>query len=253
MPPTQVPTWSVPFTVLIPTLNEERKISGVTRESLLAGADEVIVVDSDSTDATVERATEAGARCVQVSDLAPFGPSLGKGDALWRSLPLVGTEYVVFLDGDLDISGPQFIHSMLTPLLNEGIVFSKAAFDRLNEQAAAIRPGRITETVAKPLLRTHFPQLASMKEPLSGQVAGRVDLFRETAFEIDYGLEIGMLIDLTKRFGFDAIAHPDCGMLSHESQPGGSLDRMTEQVTRAVLSRAGVIAATPTIRGPLTS
>lgn len=253
MPPTQVPTWSAPFTVLIPTLNEERKISGVIEEAILAGAAEVIVVDSDSTDATVQRATEAGARCVQANALAPFGPSLGKGDALWRSLSLVATEYVVFLDGDLDISGPQFIHSMLLPLLEDGIVFSKAAFDRLNEQAATIRPGRITETVAKPLLRAHFPELASMKEPLSGQVAGRVVLFKQTEFEVDYGLEIGMLIDLTKRFGFDAIAHPDCGTLSHESQPGGSLDRMTEQVTRAVLSRAGVIEATPTTRGPLTS
>ena len=40
-------------TVVIPTLNEERRVAAAVRSALEAGASEVIVVDGGSTDATV--------------------------------------------------------------------------------------------------------------------------------------------------------------------------------------------------------
>ena len=50
--------------VVIPCLDEEGPIADVVREVLAQGADEVIVVDNGSRDATAERAREAGGRVV---------------------------------------------------------------------------------------------------------------------------------------------------------------------------------------------
>ena len=49
-------------TVIIPTLNEEQHVAAAVRSAFGAGADEVIVVDGGSSDATLGRAGDAGAR-----------------------------------------------------------------------------------------------------------------------------------------------------------------------------------------------
>jgi hypothetical protein len=81
--------------VVIPCLNEEDAIPGVVREVLAQGADEVIVVDNGSTDATAARAREAGARVVSE-------PVRGYGRACAAGLRAVrpDAEIVCFLDGD---------------------------------------------------------------------------------------------------------------------------------------------------------
>ncbi|HKS22792.1 MAG TPA: TIGR04283 family arsenosugar biosynthesis glycosyltransferase [Thermoanaerobaculia bacterium] len=50
------------LTVVIPALNEEERVAAAVRSAFEAGASEVIVVDGGSSDATVERARDAGAR-----------------------------------------------------------------------------------------------------------------------------------------------------------------------------------------------
>ena len=65
--------------------------------------DEVVVVDAASSDGTAARAAAAGATVHQEAELLPHhGPVLGKGDALWRALPVLEGEVVCFLDADTE-------------------------------------------------------------------------------------------------------------------------------------------------------
>ena len=64
--------------------------------------DELLVVDSDSTDATAAVARAAGADVVATADVLPaHGTRAGKGEALWKSLAATTGDLVVFLDADL--------------------------------------------------------------------------------------------------------------------------------------------------------
>ena len=78
--------------VVIPARNEERTVGGVVsavRDVLMTGVplmDEVVVMDSDSTDATAEIAARAGATVYGCRDIGPGLASYpGKGEALWKS------------------------------------------------------------------------------------------------------------------------------------------------------------------------
>lgn len=81
--------------VVIPCLNEADAIPAVVREVLAEGADEVIVVDNGSTDATAQRAAEAGARLVSEPQRG-YGRACAAGVAAVRP----DADVVCFLDGD---------------------------------------------------------------------------------------------------------------------------------------------------------
>jgi len=96
--------------VIIPALNEEEPIAGVVREVAATSIPvEIIVVDNGSTDATAERAREAGARVVK----APrgYGRACAAGVAALRPQ----CEIVVFLDGD-GSDCPGFMNQLVDPI-----------------------------------------------------------------------------------------------------------------------------------------
>src|SRR5271169_2785575 len=83
----------VTVSVVIPARNEQRTVAGVVgaiSRSLVervALVDELIVMDSDSTDATAQVAADAGAVVHRAADVMPsVGAIPGKGEALWKSL-----------------------------------------------------------------------------------------------------------------------------------------------------------------------
>lgn len=79
--------------IIIPALNEELSIAGVVR-SVVDEVDAVIVVDNGSTDATAQRASEAGAIVVSV-------PQPGYGRACLAGIEAAGQcDIIVFMDGD---------------------------------------------------------------------------------------------------------------------------------------------------------
>ena len=113
----------VTVSVVIPARNEERTVAGVVSAIARLAADtglidEVVVMDSDSTDATAAIAAQAGAAVHRARDVAPeLGGWPGKGEALWKSLLVTKGDLLVFVDADLTHWGPHFVTGLLGPLL----------------------------------------------------------------------------------------------------------------------------------------
>ena len=110
--------------------------------------DELLVVDSDSTDATAAVARAAGADVVATADVLPaHGTRPGKGEALWKSLAATTGDLVVFLDADLLGDVAHYVPGLLGPLLDrsagrlrEGLLHP-AARGRRRRRARRRRPG----------------------------------------------------------------------------------------------------------------
>jgi glucosyl-3-phosphoglycerate synthase len=210
------------ISVVIPVLNESRTISRVVRfakKHPLVG--EVLVVDDGSIDGTPELALSAGARVITSS-------MLGKGASMEDALQMASYEILLFLDGDLRGLHRDLVERMTAPLLANETDFVKAKFTR--------SAGRVTILTARPLLRTYFPELAELAQPLGGIVAARRELLRRLRFEDDYGVDIGLLIDALKCRA--RIFEVDIGSLTHDSKPLDMLGEMAMQVTRTILERA---------------
>jgi glycosyltransferase involved in cell wall biosynthesis len=102
--------------VVIPTFNEAEAIGHVLGDlsavRVAAGVDDVIVVDSDSTDATREVAAAAGAQVVRQ-------PVRGYGRACLTGLSVAASaDIVVFLDGDYS-DRPAELPRLLAPILED--------------------------------------------------------------------------------------------------------------------------------------
>jgi glucosyl-3-phosphoglycerate synthase len=232
--------------VVIPSKSVAATIGNVVSECAAlrdAGAiDEVIVIDAGSEDGSAEIAEQAGATVHQEDALlTQYGPVLGKGDALWRSLSVVSGEIVVFVDGDTDEFGGHFVTGLVGPLLEDpGIQLVKGSFRRpFTDGSMRVNDGggRVNELTARPLLNVFFPELSAVNQPLAGEIAARRDALEQLPFCTGYGTEIQLLIDFYKRFGLDAIAQTNLGERINRHQPLHDLGVMAFAVTRAVLAR----------------
>lgn len=154
--------------VVLPALNEEATVGAIVttiRRELMEKVrlvDELVVIDSGSTDATAAVARAAGARVVHRDAILPRIPALpGKGEVLWRSLLVTSGEIICFIDADLKDFSADFVSGTVGPLLTDPTVqFVKAMYDRPFGDSAG-QGGRVTELVARPLLNLHWPQLAA--------------------------------------------------------------------------------------------
>lgn len=228
--------------VCIPARDEEATVGRIVQRVHEGDwpVDEVIVLDHASTDGTAEAARRAGARVVDADGIArSWGRAQGKGDVLWRSLLVARGDIVVWLDADLASFPSDGVSRLVRPLIeDEHAVLVKGAFSRsLHGQVG--EGGRVTELAAKPAIRLLVPELAWMRQPLSGQCAIRRSAAEDVVFEIDYGVEIGLLLDLAYEHGPEAVREVDLGPLDHRHQSLAALSRQSEQVLRALLSRRG--------------
>jgi glucosyl-3-phosphoglycerate synthase len=242
------------ISVVLPALNEERTVgtivSAIRRELVTRTplVDEVVVIDSGSTDRTSPVARAAGARVVHVDDVLPhLGTVPGKGEALWKSLHVTTGDLVTFVDSDLIAFDPQFVVGLLGPLLHDPDVgYVKALYDRPLATAEGLVPtggGRATELTARPLINALWPQLAGFVQPLSGEYAGRRELLEQVPFVSGYGVELGLLVDLAELAGIDALAQVDLGTRHHTHQSDAALGRMAGQILQTALARLGTDAA----------
>lgn len=238
--------------VVLPALDEEATVgqivAAIRRELMTAAVplvDELVVIDSGSTDRTAEVAAAAGARVVHRDAILPRIPALpGKGEVLWRSLLVTTGDIVCFIDADLRDFDPAFVSGIVGPLLTDADVdFVKAMYDRPFGNAPG-QGGRVTELVARPLLNLHWPQLAGFVQPLGGEYAARRSLLERLPFPVGYGVELGLLVDALHTVGLDALAQVDVGVRKHRHQDGQALGRMAAAIYRTAqlrLSRAHLV------------
>jgi phosphoserine phosphatase len=211
-------------TVVIPALNEAKRIASVVAYALADPATaEVVVVDDSSIDDTAALAREAGARVVTST-------MLGKGPSMHDGMLAAQCDIVAYLDGDLAGLRPGIISDLCGPLLRGEADFVKARFGRGG--------GRVTELTAKPMLKVFFPELAGVGQPLGGIIAARRSLLQQMVFEDGYGVDIGLLVD-AHRAGA-RLAEVDIGSLEHDSQPLHDLTVMANEVSRVIYTRARV-------------
>ncbi|MEU7718206.1 glucosyl-3-phosphoglycerate synthase [Streptomyces tibetensis] len=230
--------------VVLPALNEEATvgdIAAVIRHDLMRQVplvDELVVVDSGSTDRTSEVAAAAGARVVHRDVILPRLPAVpGKGEVLWRSLLATRGDIVCFVDADLRDFSSDFVSGIVGPLLTDPDVdLVKAMYDRPLAGAAG-QGGRVTELMARPLLNMHWPQLAGFVQPLGGEYAARRSLLEQLPFPVGYGVELGMLVDALHLVGLDALAQVDVGVRKHRHQDGQALGRMAAAIYRTAQLR----------------
>lgn len=239
------------ISVVLPALNEQETVESVidSISPLVDGlVDELIVLDSGSTDDTEIRAEAAGARVVSREQAVPGLPTRpGKGEALWRSLAATSGDIVVFIDSDLTNPHPMFVPYLCGPLLTgEGIALVKGFYRRplrvgdASGDAGSTGGGRVTELVARPLLAALRPELGCVLQPLGGEYAATRELLSSLPFAPGYGVEIGLLIDTYDRLGLDAIAQVNLGVRAHRNRPLDELGAMSRQVIATLLTRCGI-------------
>jgi glucosyl-3-phosphoglycerate synthase len=211
--------------------------------------DQVVVVDA-SEDGTGDIARRLGAEVHPQADLMPsFGPVLGKGDAMWRSLSVLQGDVVCFVDADTERFGPHFACGLLGPLVvDPRVQFVKGFYRRpfrLGDEVAPEGGGRVTELTARPLLQLFYPALGNIRQPLAGEIAARRALLERLPFATGYAVEIAMLIDAYEVAGLDAIAEVDLDERQNRHQPLSELGPMATAVMRAVLDRSGIVERPP--------
>ncbi|MET1038629.1 MAG: glucosyl-3-phosphoglycerate synthase [Aeromicrobium sp.] len=234
--------------VLIPARDEADTVGAIVatlRTELMDGVplvDEIIVIDSHSTDGTAQVAREAGATVFHVDEIVPAaGTRAGKGEAMWKALAVMSGDVGIYLDADVQEFSADFVIGLLGPLLlQDELVFVKAFYDRpwSSGPARSSGGGRVTELVARPLILDRVPLLSGFVQPLAGECAFRVEAVLDVPFVSDYGVDIGLMIDVVRNHGLAAMAQVDLGLRRHRHQDLVALSAMTQHVQAAVELRA---------------
>lgn len=236
------------ISVVLPARNEQATVGRIVaaiRRDLMERAplvDEIVVIDSRSTDDTAEVAAAAGAAVhAQDTVLAHLPRMSGKGEALWKSLAVTTGDLLVFVDADLRNFSSSFVTGLLGPLLADpDIAYVKGCYDRplmTGHGRVDGGGGRVTELVARPLINLHWPRLAGVMQPLGGEYAGRRALLERLPFVTGYGVELGLLLDVVEEAGLDALAQVDLGDRVHSHQSTEALGVMSSQIMLTAWSR----------------
>lgn len=213
------------ISVVIPAKNEEKTIGRVI-SAVRNKADEIIVVDGYSNDWTREIAEKEGARVVlQTKKMFP-----GKGNAMKTGLNVAKGDIVVFIDADMESIEPDWITLLTQPIINGETDICKAEYKRGPLDAA------VTKLVAKPLLKTLYPDL-NVHMPLEGEIAARKSIFEKLEFREDWGIDVGLVISAHKQ-GF-RIKNVFLGEKIHKPsyiEDIAELSPMAENIIQAIIN-----------------
>jgi len=230
--------------LVVPARNEAATVGEVVarlRAALMETVelvDEIVVIDSDSTDSTAEVAAAAGASVFASAGIRPdLGTFPGKGEAMWKSLFVTTGDVIVFMDADLLEWDTHFVPGLLGPLLADPSVELVKGFYERPGEAGPLDGGRVTELVARPVLALGWPELAGLVQPLAGEWAIRRSLFESLSVPVGYAVEIASLIDTLGARGSGAIAQVDLGVRGHSHQGLLDLGLMATQLLAAVSRR----------------
>ena len=186
--------------------------------------DEVLVIDSASTDRTREIAEAEGARVVQHPDVLPrYGSFRGKGEALWKSLYETSGDIVVWADTDVRNWHPRMVYGTLGPLLPRA-----APAVRQGLLPAPDRRGRGAQGGRR--RAGHRARRAAADQPLLPRAVGlhpaarrrvrraAASLLETIPFFTGYAVEIGHLIDAAERVGLEGLGQVDLERRIHRNQ-----------------------------------
>ncbi|MGH3073321.1 MAG: glucosyl-3-phosphoglycerate synthase, partial [Gaiellales bacterium] len=236
------------ISLVLPTLNEAATIGQIVRRARRELVekhhlvDELLVIDSASSDGSAHIAAEEGARVVQHGEVLPrYGSYRGKGEALWKSVYETSGDLIAWCDTDIREWHPRFVYGTLGPLLVEPrLGYVKGYYQRPIVEDGVLKEGgggRVTELVARPLINLFFPELSGFIQPLSGEYAGRRALLESIPFFSGYAVEIGHLIDVYDRVGLESLGQVDLDVRMHRNQELEGLSRMSFVITQAVMKR----------------
>jgi glycosyltransferase involved in cell wall biosynthesis len=125
--------------VIIPAYNEEEAIANVIRE-IPSFVNEIIVISNNSTDKTVEVATNAGAKVLS-ENRRGYGYACLKGMDYIASQE-IKPDIIVFLDGDYS-DYPEDLIQLTEPIINENIDFVIGARVPEFRESGAMTPQQI--------------------------------------------------------------------------------------------------------------
>lgn len=237
------------ISLCLPTLNEEKTIGKeiiIFRSELMERyplIDEIAVIDSGSTDNTLEVSRNFGADTYLATDILPdLGPKKGKGENLWKAIYQLEGDIIVYVDADISNIHPRFVYGLVAPLIyRDEVKYVKGFYDRPLALSGNVRPsggGRVTEILVRPLFSLFFPELTAMIQPLSGEYAVRREVLDQIAFPIGYGVETSHLIDVYSKFGLEAFAQTDLDKRIHENKETQDLGKMAFGILQTFIKRA---------------
>lgn len=239
----------IKISLCLPTLNEEKTIAKeiiIMKSELMSRyplLDEIVVMDSGSTDRTMEIASNYGADVYKADDILPELENFkGKGENLWKALYITKGDIIVYLDADIKNIHHRFVYALVGPLLLlDNIKYCKGFYDRpIATGKKKMRPtggGRVTELVIRPLFSLFFPELTQIMQPLSGEYAGFRELFEKIPFPIGYGIETSIILDTYEKWGLDVIAQVDLERRVHRNQDTKSLGKMSFVILKTFCKR----------------
>lgn len=217
------------FTFVIPAYDEEPTVATIVaqaRDAALPG-DRVLVVDSDSADATARVAADAGAEVLR-------GPR-GKGAAMNAALARVRTPWVCFLDADL-VSSTGNVPAALRKAAADGDARGDGV-DHVVGDFEYDYPGTIlssTFTIYEPLTAALFPEVGRLgANSLTGFRAIRTGRLRHP-LPPDFGVETYLNISVALAGGRARVCH--LGTLGSRFRANGG--SMAREIGRTVLDMA---------------
>lgn len=236
------------ISLCIPTLNEEKTIGKeivIFRSELMERyplIDELAVIDSGSTDKTLEVAANFGADTYLSKEILPGqGFKRGKGENLWKAIHQLEGDIICYVDADIKNIHPRFAYGLIAPLIyNDSMQYVKAFYDRPLTFSSGRREsggGRVTEILVRPLFSLFFPELTALIQPLSGEYAVRREVLQEIAFPIGYGVETSHILDVYRERGLDAFAQTDLDQRVHRNQTTNALGKMAFGILQSFLNR----------------
>lgn len=236
------------ISLALPSLNEEKTVGDVLHRAKRALMeqipllDEIVLMDSNSTDRTREIAANLGVSVYIHQEVLPqYGTRDGKGEALWKSLYVTTGDIIIWVDTDVSNFHSRFVYGLIGPFLHrDGVVFVKGFYRRPlknGERLEGGRGGRVTELTARPLLNLFYPELSGIVQPLAGEYGGRREALEHLTFTSGYGVETGLLIDVFEKYKLSSIAQVDMVERIHRNQPLSRLSKMSFAIIQTFFSK----------------
>jgi glycosyltransferase involved in cell wall biosynthesis/nucleotide-binding universal stress UspA family protein len=236
------------ISLALPALDEEETVGNVIRTIQRALVeevpllDEIVLIDSNSTDHTREIAESLGIPVFIHQQILPqYGARSGKGEALWKSLYVTKGDLILWIDTDIVNIHPRFIYGLIGPLLQRpDLMYVKGFYLRpikVGNVYQAGGGGRVTELTTRPLLNLFYPSLSGIIQPLSGEYGGRREALERVPFSSGYGVETGLLIDILEWYGIGSIGQVDLIERIHHNQPLAALSKMSFAIIQTLIRK----------------